>query len=213
MIKIGSFFLSEEKLSEISHFGKKMENELPSVEKIEGVETKIFVVESECIDDNLLANAVKLLKGGDVVAFPTETVYGLGANALDASAVAKIFKTKGRPSDNPLIVHISSLVMLKDLISEDALPTNGIAEKILNHFWPGPLTILLKKSSKVPTAVTAGLDFVAVRMPSHPIARRLIELSNLPIAAPSANLSGKPSPTTASHVFDDLKVPSKSEKS
>mmetsp|Transcript_20158 Transcript_20158/g.77172 ORF Transcript_20158/g.77172 Transcript_20158/m.77172 type:complete len:377 (-) Transcript_20158:40-1170(-) len=136
---------------------------------------------------------------------PTETVYGLAANAYSADAVGDIFKAKGRPSDNPLIVHIASLEQLRDLVDPSAFPAVGSpVHQLCEKFWPGPLTILFRKSERVPTIVTAGLDTVAVRMPAHPVARRIIELSGLPLAAPSANRSGRPSPTTAEHVMYDL---------
>jgi L-threonylcarbamoyladenylate synthase len=138
---------------------------------------------------------------GEVVAFPTETVYGLGANALDEQAVKKIFDAKGRPSDNPLIVHIATKHQLKDLVTE--IPE--IAQTLMEHFWPGPLTIIFKKKEAVAPSVTAGLETVAVRMPDHPIAIALLKEANVPVAAPSANLSGKPSPTSAAHVYHDLK--------
>jgi len=143
---------------------------------------------------------VNLLQEGDIVAFPTETVYGLGANALNAEAVKKIFKAKGRPADNPLIVHISSIEMLKRIVKR----LDPKVEKLTKAFWPGALTILFEKNELIPDIVTAGLPTVAIRMPSNPIIGKLIQLSNLPIAAPSANSSGKPSPTTAEHVLDDL---------
>lgn len=142
----------------------------------------------------------KLILKGQVVAFPTETVYGLGANAFDADAVKKIFAAKQRPVDNPLIVHVSSIDMLKECVLD--IPDN--IKSIIGKFWPGPLTILFQKSSKIPVEVTAGLPTVAIRMPSHPIAKALIEICGVPIAAPSANASGRPSPTTANHVITDL---------
>ncbi len=147
-----------------------------------------------------LAEAGQLLKNGGTVVFPTETVYGLGANGLDGAAVKKIFKAKGRPSDNPLILHITTRAWLDKLIVE-APP---ILEALIKTFWPGPLTLVLKKSALVPDIVTAGLDTVAVRMPSHPVARAIIAAADLPIAAPSANLSGSPSPTKAAHVIADM---------
>eukprot|EP01102_Stenamoeba_stenopodia_P021556 TRINITY_DN8722_c0_g1_i1.p1 TRINITY_DN8722_c0_g1~~TRINITY_DN8722_c0_g1_i1.p1 ORF type:complete len:419 (+),score=71.35 TRINITY_DN8722_c0_g1_i1:253-1509(+) len=157
-------------------------------------------------DENSLTEAVKWLRAGEVVAFPTETVYGLGANALDPKAVSRIFEAKGRPSDNPLIVHVSSVEMLSTLIEERSFQTlkGSVYWDLISKFWPGPLTILFRKSELVPKAVTAGQPTVAIRMPSHPIARRLIELAGVPVAAPSANLSGRPSPTCASHVYSDL---------
>jgi L-threonylcarbamoyladenylate synthase len=148
----------------------------------------------------VLSSAGLLIKAGELVAFPTETVYGLGANALDEKAVAKIFVAKSRPADNPLIVHISKPSEINLLVTE--VPTN--AKKLMKKFWPGPLTIVLKKSNIVPDIVTAGMPSVAIRMPSNKIALELIKSSGVPIAAPSANTSTKPSPTTAMHVFEDL---------
>lgn len=158
---------------------------------------KINDVESDC---SAILEAAKLIQAGEVVAFPTETVYGLGANAMDSGAVRKIFEAKGRPGDNPLIVHISKLQDVDRLVRE--LPP--IATALMERFWPGPLTLILKKSTVVPDIVTAGLDTVAIRMPRHPVALKLIEYSGVPIAAPSANRSGHTSPTTAQHVLDDL---------
>ena len=156
-------------------------------------------------DENALKEAAEYLKEGEIVAIPTETVYGLAANALNEEAVAKIYEAKGRPSDNPLIVHVCNMKMWGELVEEITEDAKLLADK----FWPGPLTIILPKSSKVPMKTTGGLDTVAVRMPSHKDTLRLIELSNLPIAAPSANLSGLPSPTTAEHCVRDLngKIP------
>lgn len=147
-----------------------------------------------------LKEAAALLQQEEVVAFPTETVYGLGANALSDQAVQKIFEAKGRPGDNPLIVHITKKEQLTDLV--DNLPE--VAEKLMQAFWPGPLTLVLKSMDGVSKYVTAGLDTLAVRMPDHPVALALMEVAGLPLAAPSANLSGKPSPTTAAHVDEDL---------
>lgn len=144
--------------------------------------------------------AAQLLKDNEVVAFPTETVYGLGANARSEKAVRKIFEAKGRPSDNPLIIHIARSEQLNDLVKE--IPS--VAEKLMASFWPGPLTLVFRKKEGLSETATAGLSTVAVRMPSHPVALALIEAANLPIAAPSANTSGKPSPTTADHVAKDL---------
>ena len=146
-------------------------------------------------------DAAELIKNNQVVGMPTETVYGLAGNAYSDEAVKRIFEAKGRPQDNPLIVHISEFSEIYDLVSY--VPEN--AKKLAEAFWPGPLTIILPKSPEVPLSVTAGLDTVAVRCPSHIIARNLIKASGVPLAAPSANLSGKPSPTKAEHVFDDLK--------
>lgn len=141
-----------------------------------------------------------ILKNGDLVAIPTETVYGLAANALNANAVKKIFVVKGRPADNPLIIHVSNLNMMKDFVAE--IPYK--AKKLAAEFWPGPLTIILKRSKNVPAITTGGLESVAIRIPSHHMALTIINYVNMGLAAPSANLSGKPSPTTAKHCVDDL---------
>jgi len=151
------------------------------------------------LDERKIRIAARFILEGKLVAFPTETVYGLGADALNASAVKRIFEAKGRPADNPLIVHIARFEELKRLASHIPREAKLLAE----HFWPGPLTIVLPKREEVPYVTTGGLDTVAVRMPSHPIARALIEEST-PIAAPSANISGRPSPTLAEHVIDDF---------
>jgi len=147
-----------------------------------------------------LAEPARVLREGGTVAFPTETVYGLGANALDPLAVGKIFAAKGRPSDNPLIVHIARLDELAAVVREVPDAVSALA----GAFWPGPLTLVLPKSDLIPASVTAGLDTVGVRMPSHPVASALIEKAGVPVAAPSANVSGRPSPTTAQHVWADL---------
>lgn len=144
--------------------------------------------------------ASQILQTGGLVAFPTETVYGLGGNALDKQASLKIYAAKGRPSDNPLIIHIADKKSLNELCVNIPQTAYLLAEK----FWPGPLTLVMKKHKQVPYATTGGLDTVAVRMPSHPTARRLIKKSGIFIAAPSANLSGRPSPTSAAHVLQDL---------
>ena len=150
------------------------------------------------------AIAADILKSGGLVAFPTETVYGLGANALDRDAVLSIFAAKGRPADNPLIVHIHDRNQLEPLcdVPEGALP-------LMDAFWPGPLTILCRKKPLIPDQVTAGLPTVAVRLPSHPVAHAMLQACDLPVAAPSANSSGRPSPTTAAHVLEDMngKIP------
>lgn len=164
------------------------------------VKTKIFEITDENFDAACLDEAAQILHKGGTVAFPTETVYGLGANALDADAVAKIYVAKGRPSDNPLIVHIADESDLEDLVSH----VSQMAKNLMDAFWPGPLTLIFDKSDQVPESVTAGLKTVAVRMPSHPVARALIKASGVPVAAPSANLSGKPSPTDGAHVVLDL---------
>ncbi|MBR6335699.1 MAG: threonylcarbamoyl-AMP synthase [Clostridia bacterium] len=151
-------------------------------------------------DEKSIATAAEILKGGGLVAIPTETVYGLAANALDGEAVKRIFEAKGRPQDNPLIVHVSCAQEIPPLVAETDERLYALAEK----FWPGPLTVVMKKSALIPDEVSAGLDTVAIRMPSHPAARAVIKASGLPLAAPSANLSGRPSPTKARHVMDDL---------
>lgn len=152
------------------------------------------------LNTEAIEKAGELLRAGEVVAIPTETVYGLAANAYDGSAVSKIFKAKGRPQDNPLIVHIAKVETLSDLVSE----VPEAAKKLAAAFWPGPLTMILPKSEKIPDAVSAGLPTVAVRMPSHPVAHAVIEAAGVPLAAPSANLSGSPSPTNAKYVLEDM---------
>ena len=142
----------------------------------------------------------ELIRNGELVAFPTETVYGLGANGLDGDAVNRIFEAKGRPNDNPLILHIAKKSDIKDLWAH----VPKIANVLMDTFWPGPLTMIFNKADQVPYEVTAGLETVAVRMPSDKTARLLIQKSGVPIAAPSANRSGRPSPTTAQHVLDDM---------
>lgn len=151
-------------------------------------------------DEKDIKKAAEIIKNGGLVAFPTETVYGLGANAFCPEAVSDIFKAKGRPSDNPLIVHVSSKGMIDELVSEKT----PVAEALIENFMPGPITVIMKKNSRVGDEVTAGLDTVAVRFPKNETARALIEFSGVPIAAPSANLSGKPSPTEARHVIADM---------
>ncbi len=164
------------------------------------METRVLKINDAERDCSAILEAARLIQAGEVVAFPTETVYGLGANALDAAAVQKIFEAKGRPSDNPLIVHISKCQDVDRLVRE--LPP--AASSLMERFWPGPLTMIFKKSHLIPDTVTAGLDTVAIRMPRHPVALKLIERSEVPIAAPSANRSGHTSPTMAQHVLDDL---------
>lgn len=165
------------------------------------METKRIMIEDRRnIKDEELAEAAAVLKSGGLVAFPTETVYGLGGNALDEDAARKIYAAKGRPSDNPLIAHISCAAELAPLVRE--IPEAG--RKLMEAFWPGPLTMIFPKSGRVPYGTTGGLDTVAVRMPDDPVASRLIELAGVPVAAPSANTSGRPSPTTADHVWQDM---------
>lgn len=154
-----------------------------------------------------IKKAAQLIKNGELVGMPTETVYGLAADALNGTAVANIFKAKGRPMDNPLIVHIASIddITRFNLVSDFPKQAQILAEK----FWPGPLTIIMPKSAVIPNEVSAGLETVAIRFPSHKTAQKLIEFAQTPIAAPSANLSGSPSPTTAQHVYNDMqgKIP------
>lgn len=157
-------------------------------------------MQTEILHENDIQRAADILNSGGLVAIPTETVYGLAADALNGQAVAKIFKAKGRPMDNPLIVHISSIEEIYRLVSK--FPDK--AKVLANKFWPGPLTMILPKSDIIPDEVSAGLNTVAVRLPSHKIAREVIKESGKPLAAPSANLSGSPSPTTAEHVINDM---------
>ena len=152
-----------------------------------------------------LDEAVELIKNGELVVFPTETVYGLGANAFDGAAVRKIFEAKGRPADNPLIVHIADVCWI-DSLAKDVTQE---AREVIGAFMPGPITVILKRSDRIPDEVTAGLDSVGIRFPKHPIAQKFISACGLPLAAPSANTSTKISPTSAKHVFEDMqgKVP------
>ena len=162
--------------------------------------TKLIKIDRECFSTGDLEEAAALLRAGKLVAFPTETVYGLGANALDETAAKRIYAAKGRPSDNPLIVHIAEMEALSELAAE--VPKEAIL--LGEAFWPGPLTMILKKSPIVPDGTTGGLATVAVRLPADPVARELIRLSGVYVAAPSANASGRPSTTTAQHVYEDL---------
>lgn len=164
------------------------------------VETKLIKIEDLKSQSKDMDKAADLIRVGEVVAFPTETVYGLGADGLNKEAIKKIYSAKGRPGDNPLILHVDSIEMLKTLVVDVPTEAYICSEK----FWPGPLTILFKKSDLVPDIITAGLDTVAIRMPSHPVALELIKKAGRPIAAPSANTSGRPSPTRASHVVEDM---------
>ena len=168
------------------------------------METKIWTVD-KTVDKKegypQIVDAAHKLRAGELIAFPTETVYGLGANALIGEAVAAIYQAKGRPSDNPLIVHIGKKEQVHGLVEE--IP--DVAVKLMERFWPGPLTLIFKKKEGLfPDVVTAGLSTVAIRMPDHPVALDLLKEAGCPTAAPSANLSGKPSPTTAEHVYEDL---------
>ena len=165
------------------------------------METKRIIIEDRNhIKDEELKEAARILRSGGLVAFPTETVYGLGGNALDEDAARKIYAAKGRPSDNPLIAHVSCVEEVAPLVKE--IPEAG--RKLMEAFWPGPLTMIFPKSEKVPYGTTGGLDTVAIRMPDDPVANRLIALAGVPVAAPSANTSGRPSPTTADHVWQDM---------
>lgn len=165
------------------------------------METKRIVIrDKNKIEDRELLQAAEILQTGGLVAFPTETVYGLGGNALDETAAGKIYAAKGRPCDNPLIVHVSCEAEVESLVKE--IPKAG--RKLMEAFWPGPLTLIFPKSYKVPAGSTGGLNTVAIRMPDHPVANRLIALAKVPVAAPSANISGRPSPTTADHVWQDM---------
>ena len=164
------------------------------------METKILKVASIFENPDELQQAADILAQGGLVAFPTETVYGLGANGLNEDAVRAIYRAKGRPSDNPLILHICDMEMLPQLARE--VPSAAV--RLALEFWPGPLTMVLPKTSQVPDAVSGGLDTVAIRFPGNLIARELIRRCGKPVAAPSANLSGSPSPTTAQHCIDDL---------
>lgn len=164
------------------------------------MKTKIIQLDEEHIDQAAMEEAGRVICVGGLVAFPTETVYGLGGDALNAASSGRIYAAKGRPSDNPLIVHIADMDGLEKITAQ----VPEIALRLAERFWPGPLTMIFKKADCVPYATTGGLDTVAVRMPSNKIARELIRTSGRYIAAPSANLSGRPSPTDAKHVIQDL---------
>lgn len=164
------------------------------------METKIQVICPKQIEKESLIKAAEILKNGGLVAFPTETVYGLGGDGLNPEAAEKIYNAKGRPADNPLIIHIGDKKDLDKLTKE--IPEMG--RKLVEAFWPGPLTLIFYKSEIIPYSTTGGLETVAIRMPNHPIALELLKESGVKIAAPSANTSGKPSPTKASHVIEDL---------
>lgn len=164
------------------------------------METIIHRLDVNRISGEVIKEASAVLQRGGMVAFPTETVYGLGADALNEKAASRIYKAKGRPSDNPLIVHISNREQLYRIAEE----VPDAARKLMDNFWPGPLTMIFKKRGIVPDGTTGGLDTVAVRMPDHPVALKLIEESGIMVAAPSANTSGRPSPTASAHVEEDL---------
>lgn len=162
--------------------------------------TRLYTIDAENPDPSIMRVAADCLLAGGLVAFPTETVYGLGANALDAEAVNRIYIAKGRPANNPLIVHIA----LSEQLEQVAMDIPEIARQLAAAFWPGPLTMVLKRRARVPSNISAGRDTVAVRMPAHPVALALIRAAGVPIAAPSANLFTRPSATTAQHVLADL---------
>jgi L-threonylcarbamoyladenylate synthase len=163
-------------------------------------ETTILKVGTEAVDPKAMARAAEIIRNGGLVAFPTETVYGLGADAMNEKAVLRIFEAKQRPADNPLIVHIAN----REMLSRVAARIDERSERLIEAFWPGPLTLVLERRSEVASSVSAGLPTIAVRMPRNKIALELITRANTPIAAPSANLSGRPSPTRAKHVAVDL---------
>jgi L-threonylcarbamoyladenylate synthase len=171
------------------------------------VQTEIIRIENPAspteADRAAIARAAAVIREGGLAVFPTETVYGLGGNGLDAEAAKKIYAAKGRPSDNPLIIHVAKPEDAYAYVLTDNV-TRELYERLAKAFMPGPLTVILPKRDCVPYSTTGGLDSVAVRCPSHPVAHALIEAAGVPVAAPSANLSGKPSPTCAAHVADDL---------
>lgn len=165
------------------------------------MDTKVKVLDSNNLDKGILEEIAQVIKNKGLVAFPTETVYGLGANALDEDAVTKIFLAKGRPQDNPLIVHISDLEEIRPLVKN--IPE--VAKMLMEKFWPGPMTIILEKTSLIPDVTSAGLKSIGIRMPKSIIARAIIKAAGVPIAAPSANISGRPSPTDIERCIEDLK--------
>jgi L-threonylcarbamoyladenylate synthase len=160
----------------------------------------VVVIDPIAPDCTVIADAAAILQAGQLVAFPTETVYGLGGDGLNPRALGQIYRVKGRPPDNPLILHLAS----QDQLAAVAAPVPDIAYALMQAFWPGPLTLILPKNSRVPDLASGGLATVAVRIPNHPVALALIRQTATPLAAPSANRSGRPSPTTAQHVVDDL---------
>lgn len=164
------------------------------------MKTQVFTIKDNQINRQDINAAAEMIRKGGLVAFPTETVYGLGGDATSPDASRKIYEAKGRPSDNPLIVHIADFSQLRQIV--DNVPPE--AELLAKHFWPGPLTMILNKNQVIPYETTGGLDTVAIRMPSHPVALAFLRESGCMIAAPSANTSGRPSPTSASHVWEDL---------
>ena len=164
------------------------------------MDTRLITIDKEEPEPDRIEEAAAVIRSGGLVAFPTETVYGLGGSALDPEASRKIYAAKCRPSDNPLIAHIAGFDALPELAAE--IPET--ARILMRLYWPGPMTLVFKKTDAVPYEITGGLDTVAVRMPSHPVARALIQAAGVPVAAPSANASGRPSPTRAEHVAEDM---------
>jgi L-threonylcarbamoyladenylate synthase len=164
------------------------------------IDTQVLTINPEQPEADVIQQAAAVLRAGGLVAFPTETVYGLGANALDAESIARIYQAKGRPANNPLIVHIASVEQLEQV----ALDIPDVARRLAEVFWPGPLTLVLKRHARIPESVSLGRDTVAVRLPSHPVARALIEAAGVPVVAPSANRFTRPSATSAAHVLNDL---------
>lgn len=191
----------EESFSLVEKFPRRYDDRGDKAKAGDGmIKTEIIRVNPEAPDEGALAQAAAILRRGGLVAFPTETVYGLGAVIYNRVSVKNIFTVKGRPGDNPLIVHIYR----EEQIFELARETPAAAMVLARRFWPGPLTMILPKREGIPVEVSAGLPTVAIRLPSHPVARELLRLTDLPVAAPSANLSGRPSPTRGSHVITDL---------
>jgi L-threonylcarbamoyladenylate synthase len=164
------------------------------------MDTQLITVDAKHPAPEAVARAAELLRAGELVAFPTETVYGLGANALDGEALAKIFVAKRRPTNDPIIAHIADPAQLRDLVRE----VPAVAERLAATFWPGPLTLILKRAATVPGIIAEGRDTIAVRMPAHPVARALLQAAGIPVGAPSANTFTRPSATTAQHVLEDL---------
>ncbi len=161
---------------------------------------KTLIIKEQPLTEETLQRLNQIIHQGDLVVFPTETVYGIGGNALDEHAIAKIYAAKGRPSDNPLILHIAHEDMLSSIVED----VSEDAKALMRCFWPGPLTLVFKKKESISPRLTGGLDTVAVRFPNHPMARQIIATANVPLAAPSANLSGRPSSTLFEHVYEDL---------
>jgi len=163
-------------------------------------DTHVIIINPMLSDHTAIREAATLIRSGELVAFPTETVYGLGGDGLNPTSLRRIYTAKGRPADNPLILHVANQAQLASVAAE----VSDIARTLMRAFWPGPLTLILPKTTQVPDLATGGLATVAVRMPDHPVALALIQQAGTPLAAPSANRSGRPSPTTAQHVLDDL---------